>query len=66
MQGNYKPGECYEYPLIIKKLLNTPLVFAPDQEIVYRDGRRYSYRDLSGRIHRLELWMGFQEKTIGC
>ena len=49
----YKPGEHYEYPLIIKKLLVTPLAFAPDQEIVYRDKLRLTYRDLNERIHRL-------------
>lgn len=49
----YQPGEPYDYPLIIKKLLNTPLIYAPDQEIVYRDKLRYTYRDLNERIHRL-------------
>lgn len=49
----HAPGEHYPYPLIIKKLLNTPLIYAPDQEIVYRDKLRYTYRDLYDRIHRL-------------
>lgn len=49
----YQPGESYNYPLIIKKLLKTALSYAPDQEIVYRDKLRYSYRDLEKRIHRL-------------
>ena len=49
----YDPGEHYEYPLIIKKLLNTPLIYAPDQEIIYRDKMRYTYRDLNDRIQRL-------------
>jgi fatty-acyl-CoA synthase len=49
----YQPGEHYDYPLIIKKLLNTPLIYAPDQEIVYRDKLRYTYRDLNERIQRL-------------
>ena len=49
----FQPGEHYEYPLIIKKLLNTPLIYSPDQEIVYRDKLRYTYRDLNERIHRL-------------
>jgi fatty-acyl-CoA synthase len=49
----YRPGECYDYPLIIKKLLNTPLTYAPEQQIVYRDQMRYTYRDLNARIHRL-------------
>ena len=49
----YAPGEHYDYPLIIKKLLNTPLIYNPDQEIIYRDKLRYTYRDLNDRIQRL-------------
>ncbi|MGV8073465.1 MAG: fatty acid--CoA ligase [Syntrophobacteraceae bacterium] len=49
----YLPGESYNYPLIIKKLLNTPLVYSPDQEIIYRDETRYTYRTLYERINRL-------------
>ena len=57
----YRAGECYDYPLIIKKLLNTPLIYAPDQEIVYRDRLRYTYRDLNERVHRLANGL----KTMG-
>jgi fatty-acyl-CoA synthase len=53
MVKEYQPGEHYEYPLIVKKLLNTPLTYAPRQEIVYRDKFRCTYRDLNNRIHRL-------------
>ncbi len=49
----YQPGESYNYPLLIKKLLNTPLIYSPEQEIVYDDKRRYTYRTLNERIHRL-------------
>ena len=49
----YQPGENYHYPLIIKKLLNTPLIYSPDQEIVYDDKNRYTYRTLNERINRL-------------
>ena len=49
----YQPGECYNYPLIIKKLLNDPLIKSPDREIVYGDNHRYTYRDLNQRIARL-------------
>jgi fatty-acyl-CoA synthase len=52
-ETTYAPGVPYGYPLIIKKLLNTPLIHAPDREIVYRDKVRYSYRELNERIHRL-------------
>lgn len=49
----YQPGECYNYPLIIKKLLNDPLIKSPDREIVYGDDHRYTYRELNQRIARL-------------
>jgi len=49
----YQPGEAYQYPLIIKKLLNTPLIYSPDREIVYREKSRYTYQTLNKRIHRL-------------
>ncbi len=44
---------AYDSPLLIKELLRTPLVNTPDQEIVYRDQSRYSYRELGQRIGRL-------------
>jgi fatty-acyl-CoA synthase len=49
----YKPGEHYEYPLIIKKLLVTPLAYSPGQEIIYRDKVRLTYRAFHERVHRL-------------
>lgn len=58
----YQPGEFYNYPLIIKKILTTALNYAPNQEIVYRDKLRYTYRDLQNRIHRLAS--GLQEAGI--
>lgn len=53
MKRVFQPGEWYEYPLLIKKLLVTPLAFAPNQEIIYRDKIRMTYRDLNERIKRL-------------
>ena len=44
---------AYDYPLLIKHLLHTPLATAPEQEIVYRDNVRYTYRTLRQRISRL-------------
>ncbi len=44
---------AYDYPLLIKHLLHTPLATAPEQEIVYRGIRRYTYRTLRQRIGRL-------------
>src|SRR5215471_5702248 len=44
---------AYHYPLLIKQLWHAPLLQAPDQEIIYRDLRRFTYRDLRERIGRL-------------
>ena len=49
----YQPGENYNYPLIIKKLLNDALIKSPDREIVYADRHRYNYKDLNQRIGKL-------------
>ncbi|MEA3092317.1 MAG: hypothetical protein QOJ04_3659 [Caballeronia sp.] len=43
----------YAYPLLIKQLLHTPFVQAPDQEIVYRGQLRMTYSTLKERIARL-------------
>ncbi len=48
-----KTPSAYSYPLLIKQILHTPLIYSPDQEIVYRDKVRYTYRDLYQRINRL-------------
>jgi fatty-acyl-CoA synthase len=44
---------AYKYPLLIKQLWHAPLVQAPDQEIVYRDIKRFTYRQSRERIGRL-------------
>jgi len=49
---------AYQYPLIFKQLLHTPLLQAPDQEIVYRDSRRLTYRQIGDRIGRLASALG--------
>ena len=48
-----KAGSAYGYPLLIKHLLHTPLAHAPDQEIVYRDRVRLTYREFVERLTRL-------------
>ena len=45
--------EAYRFPLTIGHLLDTALVTAADQEIVYRDQVRLNYRTLRERIGRL-------------
>jgi len=44
---------AYNYRLLIKHFLRTPLIYSPDQEIVYRDRMRYTYAAFGKRIHRL-------------
>src|ERR1700752_4674304 len=44
---------AYQFPLIFKQLWNTPRVQAADQEIVYRDLRRFTYIEIRERIGRL-------------
>uniref|UniRef100_A0A831UEY8 Fatty acid--CoA ligase n=1 Tax=Geobacter metallireducens TaxID=28232 RepID=A0A831UEY8_GEOME len=44
---------AYDYPLLIKNLLFSPVVDNPDQEIVYRHLYRGSYRSLRERVQRL-------------
>ena len=44
---------AYQYPLIFKQLWHTPRVQASDQEIVYRDLKRFTYLQIKERIGRL-------------
>ncbi|MDS4041993.1 MAG: fatty acid--CoA ligase [Candidatus Competibacter sp.] len=44
---------AYYYPLLIKNLLRNPVRQFPDQEIVYGDFKRQSYRELGERVARL-------------
>ena len=44
---------AYNYQLLIKHLLVTPLIYSPNQEIVYRDLKRYTYTELGKRVARL-------------
>jgi Acyl-CoA synthetases (AMP-forming)/AMP-acid ligases II len=48
-----RTASAYTYPLLIKNLLFAPAIDNPDQEIVYRDQMRYTYRDFRQRVHRL-------------
>ena len=46
-------ASAYQYPLLIKHLLHSSMLHAADQEIVYRDQKRFTYRMLRDRIGRL-------------
>ncbi len=55
---------AYAYPLLIKSLLSTSLIYAPQQKIIYRDLRELTYNQFGKRIcqlaHALEK-LGIQE-----
>jgi len=44
---------AYYNPLLIKSLLDNPIRQFPEQEIVYGDFKRQTYRDLGERVSRL-------------
>ncbi|MFT5700490.1 MAG: fatty-acyl-CoA synthase [Desulforhopalus sp.] len=44
---------AYSYPLIIKNMFLAPVVDNPEQEIVYRDCFRFTYRDFKKRVRQL-------------
>jgi len=44
---------AHQYQLLIKRLLMSGPRYNPDQEIVYANRSKYTYKDLVGRIHRL-------------
>ena len=58
----YRPGEAYAYPLILKKLLGTALVYSPEREIVYRDRTADTAPVLS---YDLEYFQQFEPLTVG-
>ena len=48
-----KCESAYSYPLLIKGLLKNSLIRSPDQEIIYRDQMRYTYREFHQRVAKL-------------
>lgn len=51
---------AYNYPLLIKQMLITPLLYSPDQEIVYRDISRYDYKTFGKRVKQLASMLSEQ------
>src|SRR3546814_19420612 len=57
--------EAYAYPLTIGHLLDAAMVTAVDQEIVYRDQCRFTYREFRRRIGRLASMLADLGATEG-
>jgi fatty-acyl-CoA synthase len=49
----FRGREAHDYPLLIKQLWHSALRRTPAQEIVYRDLKRFTYRQLRDRVGRL-------------
>lgn len=48
-----KTASAYAYPLLIKNLFLAPVAENPEQEIIYRDQHRFTYREFRARVCRL-------------
>ncbi len=48
-----KTPSAYDYQLLIKHIFNAPIYYDPDQEIVYRNLKRLTYREFKERVHRI-------------
>ncbi|HSG22930.1 MAG TPA: long-chain-fatty-acid--CoA ligase, partial [Azonexus sp.] len=57
---------AYSYPLLIKQLLHATQAMSQDQEIVYRDNCRFTYREFFQRIGRLANALTHQGVMPGC
>ncbi|HLR16980.1 MAG TPA: fatty acid--CoA ligase [Alcanivoracaceae bacterium] len=44
---------AFDQPLLIASILQSGLRTAPEEEIIYADKSRYTYRELGKRVHRL-------------
>ncbi len=54
MSNIYKSAaSAYEFPLLIKQLLNRARTVSQEQEIVYTDKKRFTYAEFFTRINRL-------------
>ncbi len=53
MSTIWRTESAYGYPLLIKNLLFSPAADNPDQEIVYRGEKRFTYRQFRERVARL-------------
>ena len=54
---------AYEYPLLLKSVLESGVRFAPEQKIIYRDQFEYTYTEMYQRV--LQLVAGLQKLGVG-
>ncbi|THB76235.1 MAG: fatty acid--CoA ligase [Desulfobacteraceae bacterium] len=46
-------ASAYNYPLLIKNILTTPMIYSPDQKIIYREQLEYDYTTFGKRVEKL-------------
>jgi acyl-CoA synthetase (AMP-forming)/AMP-acid ligase II len=67
MKDGFRPifhtPSAYSYPLLVKQLLHTPILYAPEKEIVYRGQVRHTYKEFYERINRLAA--GLSDLGVG-
>ena len=49
---------AYDYQLLLKRVIETPLIYFPTQEIVYRDLKRYTYKEFYIRLKKVANMLG--------
>ena len=45
-------SSAYRYQLLIKRIFDTPLIYFPEREVVYRDLKRFTYKEFYTRIKK--------------
>jgi fatty-acyl-CoA synthase len=65
MDSAQPASDAYAFPLLIKQLWHAPLVRFAEQEIVYRELRRFSYRELRARVGRLASLLTSLDVSFG-
>lgn len=53
IENTLKNPFAYDFQLLIKTILNAPIHYDPNQEIVYRGEKRLSYATFKKRVHQL-------------
>ena len=63
MSDTPKVSEAYEYPLLVRQLLQSSLACAPEQEIVSGGRKRYTYLEFNERVGKLAA--GLESLGVG-
>ena len=65
VKGIKPASNAYDYPLLIKQILHTPLSNYPNREIVHSEGQRFTYQQFRARIGQLAHALQSNGVTFG-